>query len=378
MFYCYFSPKFVAMNDYKTLVFIDCPSLSGALSDGDEIKILKRKYKNTVILPYYQLVSNRTRLHRLGKIFGMSAVRLAGRRFSRKSVRFAADGLLCADAIEKWIEKENIDCETTLFYTQWLTTPAVGLAWLSQRLPINFICRADDVALYSDEYHDINELVISKAQRVLTSSNAAAEFLARSYPAEESKIVCSIVGTLKSNREFMTTGHLKAARLLTFFSLDNSPDGSGSKIPFKLMRAVAIARPDTSVRWIRAGRYAVCGFPDDSIPNNLEIDFRLVDDWDDVESVFLSETIDWSLFISPIEVRPKFAMMSLSYDVPVVASMVPGLDEVVTDDCGLLLAEDTTPEEFVLGLLPYIESDIRMASLRSRAFDFWSARFDAG
>ena len=75
--------------------------------------------------------------------------------------------------------------------------------------------------------------------------------------------------------------------------------------------------------------------------------------------------------------RPVAACESLAYGVPVVASDIPGLNEVVDDDCGMLLPTDVTDEEFVRGIAPYLDSDLRSEAMRKVALDRWKERFDA-
>ena len=53
------------------------------------------------------------------------------------------------------------------------------------------------------------------------------------------------------------------------------------------------------------------------------------------------------------------------------------INEVVDDECGLLLSPDSTDEEFVRGIAPYLDSDFRAGALREAALSRWKCDFDA-
>ena len=62
---------------------------------------------------------------------------------------------------------------------------------------------------------------------------------------------------------------------------------------------------------------------------------------------------------------------------PVIATDAGGTAEIVTDDTGLLLPVDVTPEEFVRGMLPYLESPARAESLSHGAAELWRNALNA-
>ena len=75
--------------------------------------------------------------------------------------------------------------------------------------------------------------------------------------------------------------------------------------------------------------------------------------------------------------RAVAACEALAYGVPVVATDVEALNEVVDDEYGLLLSPDSTDEEFVRGIAPYLDSDFRAEAMREAAFTRWNSDFNA-
>ncbi|MDE6782828.1 MAG: glycosyltransferase, partial [Paramuribaculum sp.] len=97
-----------------------------------------------------------------------------------------------------------------------------------------------------------------------------------------------------------------------------------------------------------------------------------------VQRVLFSEPIDWIMLLSDSEGgRPISICEAMAYGIPTIATEVGGVPEIVDDDCGLLLAPDSTPEEFVRGLLPYLDSDQRTARLREGAYTRWHEHYNA-
>ena len=49
----------------------------------------------------------------------------------------------------------------------------------------------------------------------------------------------------------------------------------------------------------------------------------------------------------------------------------------VDDEYGLLLSPDSTDEEFVRGIAPYLDSDFRAEAMREAALSRWNCDFNA-
>lgn len=97
-----------------------------------------------------------------------------------------------------------------------------------------------------------------------------------------------------------------------------------------------------------------------------------------VQRLYVDYPIDWTILLSRYEGgHPIAACESLAYGVPVVATQVGGLGEMIDDDCGLLLSANPTEEEFVRGIIPYLDSEYRTERLRQGAYEKWRDSYDA-
>ena len=99
---------------------------------------------------------------------------------------------------------------------------------------------------------------------------------------------------------------------------------------------------------------------------------------DDVHALYATGSIDWTLLLADDGIGCPVALCeSMMYGVPVIANDVGGLSEMVDDDCGILLAANPEKEEFIRGIMPYIDSQLRYSRMRLGAREKWASDFDA-
>lgn len=115
---------------------------------------------------------------------------------------------------------------------------------------------------------------------------------------------------------------------------------------------------------------------DDTLPN-FEAELTGALSNRKVQERYLSESVDWNIMLSASEGLPVALCESLSYGVPVIATDVGGIAELIDDSCGILLPENPEKEEFVRGIAPYLDSDYRSGELRKGAFARWQTAADA-
>lgn len=294
---------------------------------------------------------------------------------------FASAACAFATVLRKWIRRNGIDTDRTLFYTFWFDFPTAALGMLAGRMRLHYVSRAHYHDIYADRAMLIRRQAVERSLGVFCAGEAGAAHLRDEVPESASRIVVDHLGSTKLFPSRVASSHMRNERDLTFLSVSRVTGVKRVDLNYRFMRALAIARPDTTVRWIHAGdgdlmeslRATVAA----DCPRNLSVDLRGRLDNEAVQRIYAEEPVDWSMLLSTGEGLPIAVCESLSYGVPVVATMVRGTDEIVDDDCGLPLASDPEPEEFVRGVLPYLDSDLRMSRLREGALRRWQQSFDA-
>lgn len=91
----------------------------------------------------------------------------------------------------------------------------------------------------------------------------------------------------------------------------------------------------------------------------------------------MQNSIDWFISLSSSEGLPISICEALSYGVPVIATDVGGVSEVVTSDVGILLYEPITEDIFVNSMERYINDKAAYCNLRKNAFVRWEHFFNA-
>ncbi len=134
--------------------------------------------------------------------------------------------------------------------------------------------------------------------------------------------------------------------------------GFEPELSYRLVRSIAVARPSTRVEWLcHEGEMpdTVTGNPD-----NLS-----VGTYSNMSEVIASRPVDWIMMMKETPgCVPGPLLNALSFGIPVIAVASPSVSEVIDDDCGVLFGPNPQTEEFVRGMLPFLESDIRRDMLR--------------
>ncbi|MCM1293737.1 MAG: glycosyltransferase [Bacteroides sp.] len=391
---------------YKTLVMVTDAYPFGGVTEKmfvePELQFLSQTFQNVIIVPTIALGQSvasslpdnvtisrwwvdspdwRLKWFRARHLFSPKVWRGVRGHFNFSSLSYAVAAHAFSKELARWVHRENIETQSTLFYTFWFDFPASGLALICEQNKVNYISRAHLHDFYMDRARPLRRLTVERSQGVFVAGRKGADYLQALYPHCAAKIEQSRLGSRKSDRQIIASHHEKQDNALTFLSVARVTDVKRVDLNFRMLRALAVGRPSTNIKWIHVGD----GPEMDALKTlvardclfNLTIDLRGALDNDDVHKIYATEKLDWFMLLSRREGLPVAVCEALSYGVPVVATDVEGSQEAVDDCCGLILASDPEPEEFVRGIVPYLDSDIRMNRLREGAFAKWETEFDS-
>ena len=289
-------------------------------------------------------------------------------------------------AFERWFLhrfiKGDLDLKDTVIETFWFDFPTAALGHMRKHIPsLRYVSRAHGHDIYTDRALKPRAEAIDQSQGIYCVSGFGADYLKKLFPGSADKIHSAPIGCTKLLPAHMAAGHKSTDRQLTFMSIARVAPGKGVGRILEMLRKLAVARPSTSIRWIHIGDgplMSVLKSATGSITEtNLSVELRGTRHNPEVQRMLTAEPIDWMMLLSDSEGLPISLCEGMAYGIPAIATDVGGVSQLVDDDCGLLLPPDCTPEEFVRGLLPYLDSDVRMDSLRRGAFEKWKRHFNA-
>lgn len=391
---------------YRTLVLITDSFPYGGITEQmfvmPEMQDLSREFERVVVMPtiaigprfdiafpdnveisafWLEYPDWKSRFRRSRFVFMPEIWKMLKGSVSYSSMTYALAAKTFSNAIQSWMKRESLDWDSTLFYTFWLDLATSGLALAARRHGVNFFTRAHGHDVYMDRASALRRFTVEKSKAVFTAGCVGEAYLKSLYPESAGKIAQRRLGSIKYDRTLMSCHHVANDRIITFLSVSRVDVGKRVELNFMLLKALAIARPSTVIRWIHVGSGPefdrLCLTVSEGCPDNLSIDMRGALPNEEVHKIYSTEAIDWFMLLSDREGLPIAVCESFSYGVPVVATDVEGSHEAVDDECGLLLDKNPAVEEFIRGIVPYLDSDYRMEQLRQGAFRRWSEFFDA-
>lgn len=111
---------------------------------------------------------------------------------------------------------------------------------------------------------------------------------------------------------------------------------------------------------------------------NVEIDFRGYVGNEDVQKSYTTEPVDMFINLSSSEGVPVAIMEAIAYGIPVVATDVGGVCEIIEDEHGLLIGADDDSETIKCALEQFVKKYQQdAAAKREAAYRFWESHFDA-
>lgn len=155
--------------------------------------------------------------------------------------------------------------------------------------------------------------------------------------------------------------HRTSDHALTFVTAD------GSALTRQMMIAMAVARTGSEIIWRPLERVEFIS----ELPVNLTVKpARSLAEA--VNDGFVDWYIDFRLRPTGVTVD---ALKALSAGIPI--AIVAGMESKIElpDECAVVFAPDVTKEEFVRGMLPFIDSDYRSEMMADAAYSTWSERW---
>lgn len=264
-----------------------------------------------------------------------------------------------------------------LFYTYWFTGETVGLVWAGVA-PL--ISRAHGY----DLYHSVNGgsipyryAVIDRLDKVIVLSKQAQEYLLDQYSIGQHRILVSPLGvTCQEPRQRTVEGQ---SQEIVFLSCSYS--GALKRLPLIAIFICLFAKNniDLTVRWIHIGAgLKVLEVPKESEQlENLSIDALGPRSNDYILNFYRLNEVSFFINLSSSEGMPVSIMEAMSFGVPVLATAVGGVPEMLHFGGGLLMDKDVNIGEAVKQVANLYRDNTKYQEAGKKAIFVQRKYFDA-
>lgn len=314
---------------------------------------------------------------------GLDGVRTPGQLAS--GVFFAANTEIFARMLWRLLRRHGLVPESTLLYCFWFDHFASAAALVAARSGCRAVARAHGHDIFDSEVpfrsHRLRRLALDGLSGVYAASRAGADYMKAHYPEYADKILVARLGS--DGRGAEPAACNAPGGDITLLSVARVAEEKRVDRCLALAAAIAQAYPLRRVRWIHVGDGPLMGAlrrqaaDTDRLPSNLTTDLRGALPNGAVHRIYAAERIDWFLLMSRSEGLPIAICEALSHGVPVVATAVGGVAELVSDDVGLAVAPDATPLQIVGDMQTYLNRYDDYMYLRRNARARWEAEADA-
>lgn len=282
-------------------------------------------------------------------------------------------GMLLRNAAYKKILVARTD-PSAVFYFFWGIGSVDVLPFLDDFAALK-VCRFHGWDLYSERrptgHISFRKNLLDALDLALPCSNHGTEYLKARFPSVREKIHTARLGTLSKGRSpTVNDGTLK---LLTCSAV--------TQVKRLDRLASALAKVKFPVLWTHVGDghlMAALKGQARELPENVSVRFTGGIASEAVLDYFVANPFDLFVNVSEIEGVPVSIMEALSAGIPVCATAVGGIGEIVDEEVGKLLAADVPPEEIGRELTTFHGlTAARKAELRQAAFSRYEGHCNA-
>ena len=313
----------------------------------------------------------------------------------RNCLHYYTLGLQVKKTINNVIEKFKLPTEETIFYSYWMDEKALGISLVKKNHPeIIAVSRAHGWDVFEERhqppYLPFRPWLLKTLDKVAVVSKKGAVYISEKFEPPKGKVEVSYLGTDKLNVK-------RAPRLGS--GQENNPSISlgarnekysivscSSIIPLKRIELIieALSLLNFPVSWTHFG--------DGPLRNELgkkaarffegkNIDYRFTGQISNKQVREFYETQHVDLFISTSETEglPVSMMEAQSAGIPILATDVGGVNEIVIDDVTGWLLPANPDSAFVAGKITEIHDllDAEKQKVRENAIKHWQNNFNA-
>lgn len=297
-------------------------------------------------------------------------------RAAKKMVSYLSEAILTKKWLHSWIKKSALNVADSIFYTFWFTQATMGIGMAKSLYPkIRLVSRAHGGDLYEERhvpsYIPCRKISLGMMDRVFPDSQAGTNYLHGKYKEFSHIIDTFRMGT--PDPGFLTKASEDGAVRIVSCALIRK-----DKRIDLLLKGIALAAqlcPERQFVWHHFGngneRESLQLLADRTFPSNAKGYLPGYTTRQEMYDFYRDNPIDVFMLTSKSEGTPVAIMEAISCGIPIVATAVGGNTEIVSNDNGILLPPDPTPEQIAHTILAFIDNPEEAFKKRKASFQRW-------
>lgn len=301
----------------------------------------------------------------------------------RRLLAFLLGARMTSAWVQDWLARNRAEAASCLFYTYWFDHAAYGIGLARQRHPqLKLVSRVHGYDLYEEYYYrppywPRRRAALGLVDRLYPDSQAGLDYLNARYPDFAAKYQAALLGVPDPGFCSRASGDgvfrvVSCSMLEPVKRIDLLLEG---------IRRAAERRPEMSIEWTHFGngerRAMLQDLANRSFPANARGSLPGYTTKTDLMEYYERNPVDVFVNVSATEGTPVAVMEAISCGIPVIATSVGGNVEIASEQNGLLLTPDPSPEQIAEALLGFHDDQERAAAKRLGSREVWRQRYDA-
>lgn len=271
--------------------------------------------------------------------------------------------------------------ENYYYYSYWLDTPAYAGGLLSLKINnLKVFSRAHRYDIYYSQnefqYIPLRQAIAKRLNRIFVISKDGQEYLIRKSHIPQNKVHVHRLGVNKSLKPSLKSQD----GVFRIYSCSFLAD---VKRIWLIIDALSLI-DSIKVEWLHIGggeslaRYEQLA--KQKLSSNHFVTYRIIGDVpnSEIKNFYTEQAVDLFINVSWSEGIPVTMMDAFSFKVPVIATNVGGVAEIVNDENGILLPPNPTPEEIRTEITRFANYDFATKQkYRECAFNTWNTLYNA-
>lgn len=278
--------------------------------------------------------------------------------------------------LKKRVKKYND--ANTVFYSYWLSYTPIAFALYKYNNPhirCKFIARGHGSDIYGikiGHYYPLRDFVFKYIDTVYTISSYGQSYLLELYPFARNKILLSRLGVYRNLSMGKNDGIIRLISCSSVIPLKRV------SLIFTSVYNFARTYFNYQIEWIHIGSGPLISDLEEKVErnkrSNLKIELKGLLNNKEILDYYKQTYITSFLLLSTTEGIPVSIMEAISSGIPVIATDVGGVSEIVNERTGKLLRCDFQQEEFNKALIEVIDC---RDSMSESVFQYFEENYDA-